>query len=163
MSIAGFDPSGGAGLLADIKTFEQHGVYGLGVITANTLQTEDRFYSVHWIELKEVLKAIDVLLTSYPVSAVKTGIVPSFDYFFEIIKHIKKLQPEIKIVVDPIIQSTTGFDFMINPQGFKNFAGLVHLITPNISEAMLLTNNNNEQAAAEELSVYCNVFVERRA
>ena len=46
LSIAGFDPCGGAGILADIKTFEQHKVFGLAVNTAQTLQTEDLFISI---------------------------------------------------------------------------------------------------------------------
>ena len=83
MTVAGFDPSGGAGLLADVKTFEQCGVYGLGVNTANTLQTADKFHSIEWSKLNDVLKAIEVLLSEYPVSVVKTGIMPSFDFLYE--------------------------------------------------------------------------------
>jgi hydroxymethylpyrimidine/phosphomethylpyrimidine kinase len=55
LSIAGFDPSGGAGVLADCKTFE-HQVYGLAIITANTIQTENEFYKLEWIDLNFVLE-----------------------------------------------------------------------------------------------------------
>src|SRR5687767_226814 len=111
MSIAGFDPSGGAGLLADMKTFEQHRVYGLSVNTANTLQTAKTFHSIRWMELKEVLYTIDILLEAYPVQVVKTGIMPSFDFLFDVVSFIHRRNPEIKIVVDPVLKSTSGFDF----------------------------------------------------
>ena len=62
MSIAGYDPSGGAGLLADIKIFEQLNVQGLGVCTAMTLQTESQCLSLNWQPLKEILSSIDVLM-----------------------------------------------------------------------------------------------------
>ena len=58
LSIAGFDPSGGAGVLADIKTFEQHKVHGLSVNTGNTLQTTTKFYSIEWTDLKNVLNVL---------------------------------------------------------------------------------------------------------
>jgi len=53
LSIAGFDPSAGAGLLADIKTFEQHKLNGLSVCTAITLQTENKFFSIKWESINE--------------------------------------------------------------------------------------------------------------
>ena len=54
LSIAGFDPSGGAGILADIKTFEQHKVYGLGISTAQTIQTENTFIAIRWQAEKDI-------------------------------------------------------------------------------------------------------------
>ncbi len=161
MSIAGFDPSGGAGLQADIKTFEQHKVYGLSVNTANTLQTATKFHSIQWMELKEVLNAIDVLLNEYPVKVIKTGIAPSFDFLFQIVSHIKKINAEIKIIVDPIIQSSTGFDFQKDNQRKKlvDILSTIFLITPNIEEAMILTNNKDAKKSAIELSKHCNVLL----
>ena len=63
LTIAGFDPSGGAGILADIKTFEQHKCIGMGVQTANTIQTENEFLSVNWIDENVVLKQLEMLLS----------------------------------------------------------------------------------------------------
>ena len=77
LTIAGFDPCNGAGLTADIKTFEQHKVYGLSVCTAITLQTEDVFLNIRWEKIENIINSIEVLLNKYPVSAVKTGILPS--------------------------------------------------------------------------------------
>ena len=56
LSIAGFDPSGGAGVLADIKTFEQNGIQGFGVCTAITFQRDDYFDDVQWIPFKKIKK-----------------------------------------------------------------------------------------------------------
>lgn len=161
MSIAGFDPSGGAGLLADIKTFEQHKVYGLSVSTANTLQTEDKFYSVEWEKIERVLKSVDVLLNSYPVEIIKIGIVPSFEYLSQLVKYIKSKNAEIKIVLDPIIKSSTGFDFQkkIDKKELISVLKNIYLITPNIQEGMLLTNTNDSKEAAKQLSEQCNVLL----
>ncbi|MFI5135563.1 MAG: bifunctional hydroxymethylpyrimidine kinase/phosphomethylpyrimidine kinase, partial [Chitinophagales bacterium] len=54
ISIAGFDPSAGAGILADIKTFESLGVYGLGICSAITFQNENEFLGVSWIPLHQI-------------------------------------------------------------------------------------------------------------
>lgn len=161
MSIAGFDPSGGAGLLADIKTFEQHKAYGLSISTANTLQTENKFYSVEWEKIESVLKSADVLLNSYPVEIIKIGIVPSFEYLSQLVKHIKNKNTEIKIVLDPIIKSSTGFDFQktIDKKELISVLKSIYLITPNIQEAMLLTNTNDSKEASKQLSEHCNVLL----
>jgi hydroxymethylpyrimidine/phosphomethylpyrimidine kinase len=58
LSIAGFDPSGGAGVLADCKTFEQHEVYGLAINT-NTIQTENNFYEIEWTSLEFTTRSIE--------------------------------------------------------------------------------------------------------
>ncbi len=161
LSIAGFDPSGGAGLLADIKTFEQHNVYGLGICTANTLQTENRFYSVQWTPVSEVLNALEVLLQEYPVTYLKIGIVPSVNYLFTVVSYIQKINPETKICLDPVIKSSTGYDFQETGDAENLRAVLQHtfLLTPNISEAKLLTQLENPDAAASELAQQCNVLL----
>ena len=75
LSIAGFDPSGGAGSLADIKTFEQHKLQGLSVVTANTIQTENEFISVNWIEVDVVFQQLDILLDRYKIRYAKIGLI----------------------------------------------------------------------------------------
>ncbi|MFS4431258.1 hydroxymethylpyrimidine/phosphomethylpyrimidine kinase [Chryseobacterium sp. S90] len=143
-SIAGFDPSGGAGLLSDCKTFEQSKVIGLGVCTALTLQTASQCLSLEWRPLEEVTKAIQVLLESYPVSAVKIGIVKDAEFLDEIIKTVKSNDPEVKIVWDPVLKSTSEFNFFdleTLPQ-LKNTVNQLSLITPNYNEYKVLKENN---------------------
>jgi len=144
ISIAGFDPSGGAGLLSDCKTFEQSKVMGLGVCTALTLQTAYQCLSLEWRPLEEVTKAIQVLLESYPVSAVKIGIVKDAEFLDEIIKTVKSNDPEVKIVWDPVLKSTSEFNFFdleTLPQ-LKNTVNQLSLITPNYNEYSVLKENN---------------------
>jgi len=107
LTIAGLDPGSGAGLTADIKTFEQLKVYGLAVCTGLTLQTEDEFISVSWRKIDDVKKEVDLLLFKYPVKVVKFGIVPSFDFLDQLVTFIKNFNEDIQIIVDPIWQSST--------------------------------------------------------
>ena len=71
MSIAGVDPSGGAGILADIKTFQALGVYGTGIVTALTAQNPQMMYSLKAIETDYVEEQIDAVLDSYNVEYIK--------------------------------------------------------------------------------------------
>lgn len=161
MSIAGFDPSGGAGLIADMKTFEQHKVYGLSVNTANTIQTDRTLRAIQWVSLEEVLATIDTLLEAYPVHVVKTGIVPSFSFLNEVVSFVKSRNPEIKIVVDPVIKSSSGFDFQtsVSSQELQDVLEKIYLLTPNISEAQLLAQEEDPDRAARKLSASCHVLL----
>ena len=85
LTIAGFDPSGGAGILADVKTFEQHRVYGFAINTGNTIQTENEFFEMQWTDLNFVLKSLEKLFDNYSIKAVKIGIVPSLEYLKQIV------------------------------------------------------------------------------
>jgi hydroxymethylpyrimidine/phosphomethylpyrimidine kinase len=136
LSIAGLDPSGGAGILADVKTFEQHCVTGFAIMTANTIQTENNFYAIEWTSLNFVLHSIQVLLENYDIKAVKIGIVPSLDYLKEIVFTVKRLSPKTKIVWDTVLKSTTEFDFMEieNQSVLYEILGKLDLITPNYNE-----------------------------
>ena len=161
LTIAGLDPSSGAGLTADIKTFEQHNVYGLSVCTAVTLQTEDEFFEIRWEKIEDVIKSLKVLLEKYPVSIVKTGILPSLDYLNKIVTFLNLKYPNIKIIVDPILKSSTGFDFIkdSNKELFYSILKKCFLITPNLNEVILISGNENEMEAAKEISNYCNVLL----
>ena len=161
LTIAGLDPSSGAGLTADIKTFEQHKVYGLSVCTGITLQTEDEFFDIRWEKIEDVIKTLKVLLDKYPVSVIKTGIIPSLDYLDKIVFFIHSNYPNIKIIIDPILKSSTGFDFMndSNKELFFSILKKCYLITPNLNEAILITGNTNEMDAAQEISNNCHVLL----
>jgi len=144
ISVAGFDPSGGAGLLSDSKTFEQSKVMGLGVCTALTLQTASKCLSLEWRPIDEVTEAIQVLMENYPVSAVKIGIVKDAEFLGKIVETVQKGNPEVKIVWDPILKSTsefTFFDLETLPQ-LKNTVNQLSLITPNYNEYSVLKENN---------------------
>jgi len=162
LTIAGFDPSAGAGVLADIKTFEQHRVYGFAINTGNTIQTENEFFEMQWTDLDFVLTSIEKLFDSHPIKAVKIGIVPSLEYLKLIVFSIKKLSPKTKIVWDTILKSTTNFDFLnIGKQtALIEILKKIDLITPNYDEILQLsTKGINAETTAILLSKYCPVLL----
>lgn len=155
MSIAGYDPSGGAGLLADIKTFEQLKVQGLGVCTAMTLQTESRFLNLNWQSLEEILSAIDVLTKNYHVEAVKIGVVKDAQFLTQIVEKIKSINSEVKIVWDPVLKSTSEFSFFdLNTiSELENVLQQIDLITPNYNEYKVLKESGLFEKAGNSCSV----------
>lgn len=162
LSIAGLDPSTGAGLLADIKTFEQHKVYGLGISTAQTLQTENDFFTIRWEEEKDILQSLETMLLHYNVSAVKIGIVENIGVLNKIVSFIHQKNEGIKIVVDTVIKSSSGFNFWnekMNEHLLFKTLSKVFLITPNYNEAMQLLPSTNAKAAAQQLAMHCNVLL----
>jgi hydroxymethylpyrimidine/phosphomethylpyrimidine kinase len=162
LTIAGFDPSGGAGVLADIKTFEQHKVYGFAINTANTIQTENEFLEIQWTDLNFVLRSIQILFKTHPVKGVKIGIIPSLDYLKTIVFEIKKLSPETKIIWDTVLKSTTQFDFITieNQTILTDVLQKIDLITPNYDEIIRLSSEEiKPNRIAENLSRYCAVLL----
>lgn len=162
LTIAGFDPSGGAGVLADIKTFEQHRVYGLSINTGNTIQTENTFYEIQWTDLDFVLQSVETLFKNYDIKAVKIGIVPSMEYLKTIVLTIKKLSSETKIIWDTVLKSTTDFEFLTleNQIDLIEILKNIHLITPNFKEiTQLQPSETTAEIAAKKLSKYCRVLL----
>jgi len=162
LSIAGFDPSAGAGILADIKTFEQHKVYGLGICTAQTIQTENHFFSARWEREVDILQSIDKMLSHYKVSTVKIGIVESIERLGNIVSFIHQKNQAIRIVIDTVIKSSSGFDFWkekLNEAMLQSLLLKTFLITPNYNEVVQLTTAADAKTAAQQLSAYCNVLL----
>ena len=162
LTIAGFDPSGGAGVLADAKTFEQHHVYGFAVNTGNTIQTENQFFEIHWTDQAFVLKSLDKLFENYAIKAVKIGIVPSLHYLKKIVHAVKRLSPKTKIIWDTVLKSSTDFDFInIENQVFLiEILKEIDLITPNYNEILQLSSEEiKAETIAENLSEYCAVLL----
>ncbi|WP_035645361.1 hydroxymethylpyrimidine/phosphomethylpyrimidine kinase [Flavobacterium sp. ASV13] len=140
LAIAGFDPSGGAGVLADAKTFEMHQVTGFAITTANTIQTENKFYEIQWTNLSFVIRSLETLFLSYKIEVVKIGIVPTLHYLNRILSTIKLLSPSTKIVWDPVLKSTTEFEFMKieDHLDLDKVLSKIDLITPNYNEIEIL-------------------------
>jgi hydroxymethylpyrimidine kinase/phosphomethylpyrimidine kinase len=161
LTIAGFDPSGGAGLTADTKTFEQHKVYGLAICSGITLQTEDTFLNVRWEKVDDIIEALSVLLKKYPVKVIKTGILPNTDCFTQIVDFIHQHNPTIKIVVDPIFKASAGFDLfdLSSKEQFYKTLNKCHLITPNLDELKWITGESDVEKASNELVKYTALFL----
>ena len=111
LSIAGFDPSGGAGILADIKTMEALQVQGFGVATSLTYQNENAFLGLHWISLERIIAQLKPLISIYPISVVKIGLIESPTVLQGLLNYLKENLPSVRIVWDPILRASAGFDF----------------------------------------------------
>lgn len=162
LSIAGFDPSGGAGVLTDVKTFEQHQVYGLAIITGNTIQTENEFIKMEWITIDFVLESMTILFNKYEIKAVKIGIVPTLEYLEQIVFQIKKLSQKAKIIWDTVLRSSTDFNFMDIENQIKLISILnqMDLITPNYKEILQLsTKGINAETIAKNISQHCAILL----
>jgi hydroxymethylpyrimidine/phosphomethylpyrimidine kinase len=162
LSIAGFDPSAGAGVLADVKTFEQHRVYGFAINTAITIQTDSNFIDIHWADLDFVLRSIETLFENYEIKAVKIGITPSLTYLKAVIFEIKKHSPQTLIVWDPVLKSTTEFTFLQVQNQTDLIAILEHidLITPNYDEILKLdASTTNVESIVKNFSNHCAILL----
>ena len=163
MSIAGVDPSGGAGVFADLKTFQAIGVYGCGIVTALTAQNPYKFFSTLPISPEYIEEQIDSVMDSYEVEFIKTGML----YSPEIIKLVSKKVKEynLKAVVDPVMVATSGGDLTkedIADAFNKYLLPQSILTTPNVSEAEKLTGidiNTKEDAIEASKKIVCNNII----
>jgi hydroxymethylpyrimidine/phosphomethylpyrimidine kinase len=171
LSIAGFDPSGGAGLLADIKTMESNKVYGLGVVSALTYQNDTAFEKVDWVSLEKIIEQITVLQNRFEWEYVKIGLMESPGVLYSLISELKSRNPKLKLIWDPIWKASAGSSTVeASKDGFA-FHGAIDrgltekicrelfLITPNMDEIRMLTGQTDEQQAAKDLSSWCHVFL----
>ncbi|MGS4345615.1 hydroxymethylpyrimidine/phosphomethylpyrimidine kinase [Myroides odoratus] len=162
LSLAGFDPSGGAGILADMKTCENHQVYGLGVLTANTIQTEDSFIDIRWEQRDYILQQLEVILQRYQPQVIKIGIVASGIELLHYIAVIKRYIPQAFIIWDPVLRSSTQFDFTANidQQTLWTILNQIDLITPNYLEMdRLVPTKATPLEKAESLREVCAVLL----
>lgn len=159
LTIAGFDPSGGAGILADIKTFEQHKCIGMAVQTANTIQTEDEFLSVNWIDEKIVIKQLETLLSKYKFKYTKIGLIPNLEFLQKVMDILKSHNPKTKIIWDPILSASAGFGFNHDLSELETILEQVYLITPNWNEIKELSNKDDAIEGAKQLSKFTKVFL----
>lgn len=161
LSIAGFDPSGGAGVLADCKTVEQHAVYGFGVCTALTVQTDDSFLNIHWLPAEQIIEQLQPLMKKFDVAACKIGIIQSPDTLTEVIRFLKEENPAIQIVWDPVLKASAGFDFH-TANAFHSLEAIlasVTLVTPNYHELQQLQAVADEALIKDDRAVYCSVLL----
>jgi hydroxymethylpyrimidine/phosphomethylpyrimidine kinase len=156
ISIAGFDPSAGAGILADIKTFEQNGVYGFGVCSALTRQNDREFIGVDWLAYEQIVEQLLPLVNKFEISAVKVGIVKSLYVLNKLILYIKSHCKLAKIVIDPVLKASAGFSFheQFDPEQLKSVLRECDVITPNYEEIQFL-----RQVLGDEPFHYGNVLL----
>ncbi len=159
MTIAGSDPSGGAGIQADLKTFTLLGCYGQAVTTCLTVQNSCRVYRSEPVDAGLVYDQIAVAMSDNPPRAVKIGIVPNTDIAEAIVEALVEHHPEF-VVYDPVLVSSSGLQLVDEESlGYikHKLMPLATLVTPNKPEAECLAEgswNSPEELAtclAEEV------------
>jgi hydroxymethylpyrimidine/phosphomethylpyrimidine kinase len=140
LSIAGSDSCAGAGIQADLKTFQAHNVYGLSAITAVTAQNTQGVYAVQEVQPEIVREQILCLFNDIGIDAVKIGMVSSVGIVKAVARALQETKPKA-VVLDPVMVSKSGHA-LLAPQAREalqqELFPLADLITPNLQEAELL-------------------------
>ena len=145
LTIAGSDSSAGAGAQADLKTFTALGVYGLTAITCVVSETPGKVQCIQAVEADVVADQINLLLESFPVAAVKTGMLYSAEIVAVVARAIaqwnSKRSTRIPLIVDPVMVATSG-DLLLRNDAIEIYERelfpLASLVTPNLDEAATL-------------------------
>ncbi len=156
LTIAGSDSSGGAGIQADLKTFQALGVFGMSAVTAVTVQNTQKVYDIQEIEPRIVHDQITCLFDDARIHSVKIGMVSSIELIQAIAKALKAVKPP-PVVLDPVMISKSGYR-LLNKDAqdalIDNLFPLSEIITPNIFEAEALIgkkiNNVDEMKNAAQ-------------
>ncbi|MFS0673423.1 bifunctional hydroxymethylpyrimidine kinase/phosphomethylpyrimidine kinase [Ornithinibacillus sp. 179-J 7C1 HS] len=139
LTIAGTDPSGGAGIHADLKTFQELQSYGMSVITSVVAQNTTGVQAIHHIPLEMIEQQLDSVISDMPIHAFKTGMIANIDMMKIIAKRISNLNAPY--VMDPVMVATSG-DVLIeeNARDFlrESLLPMTTVVTPNIPEAEFL-------------------------
>jgi hydroxymethylpyrimidine/phosphomethylpyrimidine kinase len=145
LTIAGSDSSAGAGIQADLKTFSALGVYGLTAVTCTVAEVPRKVSRIEPVTARMVREQIEVLLTNFGASAIKTGLLCSAQIVCAVAHTIQKAKQKaaqsMPLVVDPVMIATSGDNLLERKavEAYKNnLFPLATLITPNLDEAALL-------------------------
>lgn len=140
LSIAGSDSSAGAGIQADLKTFAALGVYGLTAVTCVVAETPGRVSKIEPVSPSLVGEQVELVLRSFPVAAIKTGMLFSSEIVAEVASLLNE-HPSVPLVVDPVMVATSGDPLLLDEaiaiyetQLFPRAS----IITPNLDEASRL-------------------------
>lgn len=151
LTLAGSDPSGGAGLQADLKTFHQHGVYGMAVVTLVTVQNTRRVSRVDVLSPELVAEQLAAVRDDLPPAAVKTGALGSAAVIEAVARGLSGLAAPL--VVDPVMISKHGHPLLAADARralVERLLPLATLLTPNAHEAAALTGLPVESVAQAE-------------
>lgn len=144
LTIAGSDPSGGAGIQADLKTFQALGIFGMSVITAVTVQNTQKVYNVQKVDPDIVAAQILCLFEDIEIHAVKIGMVASIRLIETIAATLNKVEHPY-IILDPVMISTSGCRLLQDDACealVKNLFPIAEVITPNLHEAEALVGRS---------------------
>lgn len=141
LTIAGFDPSSGAGITADIKTIAAHECYGVSCITALTIQSTRGVRRVEGVSPKTIAETLQELVSDIAVEAVHIGMLGNAQVVEVIVNFLAEAKPP-HVVLDPILKSSSGAD-LLDAAGTRllkdKLLPLAEVVTPNLDEATVLT------------------------
>src|SRR5438270_9563974 len=144
LSIAGHDPSSGAGITADIKTIAAHGCYGVTCVTALTVQSTRGVNRLDPSEGRTITETLERVMDDLDIAAVKIGMLGSAEVAKSVAAFLKRYPLQF-VVLDPIARSSSGTE-LVSAEGLQvmkdRIIGRACVITPNIDEAALLTGLN---------------------
>jgi hydroxymethylpyrimidine/phosphomethylpyrimidine kinase len=151
LTIAGSDSSAGAGIQADLKTFSALGVYGLTAVTCVVAEIPGKVSRIEPVSANIVREQIQLLANSFPIAAIKTGLLCSAEIISAAAKAIRDMnktsRPRIPLVIDPVFVATSGVP-LLESAGIETYEKelfpLASLITPNLDEAGRLIGSKIE-------------------
>ncbi len=153
LTIAGFDPSCGAGTAADLKTIAAHNCYGIAAVTALTIQSTQGVKSMHIPPAATLRAQIETLLEDSQVAAVKIGMLASRANALVVAEMLEKFALQ-NVVLDPVAEPSAGGIELLDAAGVKflrdELLKRVTLVTPNVPEAQLLLDMEIRDFAAME-------------
>jgi len=154
LTIAGFDPSCGAGTVADLKTFAAHGCYGVAAITSLTVQNTQGVEAVHNTPSAELREQLEVLAKDCEIAAVKIGMLGNRGNAV-VIGEFLDAHKFAHVVLDPVMKSSTGTE-LLDAGGVKYITSELlkraTVVTPNVPEAEILTGAEIKDIAAMEVA-----------
>ncbi|HVR27238.1 MAG TPA: bifunctional hydroxymethylpyrimidine kinase/phosphomethylpyrimidine kinase [Candidatus Polarisedimenticolia bacterium] len=145
LSIAGFDPSSGAGVTADIKTIAAHGCYGIACITTVTVQSTSGVRRVEAVDPSVIAETLEELAADIPIAAVHIGMLGSAKVVRVVADFLIERSGKAKlpnVVLDPILKSSSGTALLDAPGTrllIERLIPLADVLTPNVDEAAALT------------------------
>jgi len=156
-TIAGFDPSSGAGVTADLKTIAALGGYGVACITALTVQNTLGVQRVEVVSAETIRQTLRALLEDLPPAAIKIGMLATAEITGVVSEFLEALpEPRCPVVLDPILRSSSGA-CLLEPQGVRLLRGwlirMATVVTPNRAEAAALTGLAEDDGEALALAV----------
>jgi hydroxymethylpyrimidine/phosphomethylpyrimidine kinase len=145
LTIAGSDCSAGAGAQADLKTFSALGVYGLTALTCVVAETPGKVQTIQGLEPDLVAEQVMLLLGSFPIAAIKTGLLYSGEIVTRVSSTLRewnaRRSARIPVVVDPVMVATSG-DLLLRSEAIavyeRELFPLASVLTPNLDEAATL-------------------------
>ena len=154
LTVGGSDPSSGAGIQSDIRTFSDFDAYGFTAITAITSQNTKQVSNIEPVSKKSLKSQLNSILSDFHIDAIKIGMV----YNSDIIKiiHSEFRNNHVTIIVDPIIKSTTG-NLLLKKSALSDYKKMIiplaNIITPNKYEAKILSGVSNVRNAAKKIQM----------